>query len=66
MDGKRPKQARTEGHWSGVEPGERFFVTFKETDTVGPNTIIPVGKVRLCVRVYLCVGALCVYVRIGG
>jgi len=34
-----------DGHWSCVEKGQKFDLTFKDTDTVGSNTKLPVGQV---------------------
>ena len=52
-----------DGHWSGVGKGENFTVIFKNTDTVGSNTIMPLGKVCLCVYIYVFVrDSVCVYV----
>jgi len=35
-----------DGHWSGVGKGEKFVVTYTNTDTVGSNTTLPLGKVH--------------------
>jgi len=62
MSSKRKSKRTLEkanGHWSGVEKGQKFEVTFQDTDTVGPNTKLPVGQVCVCVcvcvRVCVCV-----------
>ena len=54
-----------DGHWSCVEKGQKFDLTFKDTDTVGSNTKLPVGQVCVCVCVCVSVCVwVCVCVRV--